>query len=390
MRWVLLVGLCACSAAPSRATRHAPQPLAVAPPQPALPAPTDTWHVDLEVPAWQARPGAIAADASGVYITGPVFDPGNVQVRRWGVAKLDRATGAPLWSVIEDVPNGPMPERMALGDGVLIIAGNESNYAQKRSEVFERRDVKSGALVWRHVIPEGRTGVYTLGGISLTATTMMYAGTVESKPPTATFGELQLATGDLFRAHVLRENLRGRDIIADGTTVYYLGDHSDGTFALETLTPTWREVAMHKAGSLLRLARADGGGVVGWFRTIEKYAASGERVWQSSFVGDFVDVAIDGSGIYACAMIDASTKPYFAIARLDPATGRMTWQQRVAEYGESRPTSAIAVDAEAIYVLGYVGDRWYVERRRKADAALGDVSPALHRLPLSEPAQLAH
>jgi hypothetical protein len=339
-------------------------------------APADSWHVELGFDGWVARASALAVDATGVYVTGPVFGDGN-EDPRWAIAKLDRMTGAPLWTVFD---KGGGAGYLAVRDGVLIVGGHT---ADNRTAIIERRDPATGSRLWRHVL-----GSELLGGISLTATSVLYASTdQQSGRITAHFGELSLDAGTIVH-QTHRSSRRGRHIVRDGTSLYLIGDDPQNHFTLEKVDLAWKPVSTHAAGQLLRLAPVVGG-VVAWFTTIEKYTAAGTRAWTSPLTGVFTDVTLDATGIYVVTMRDPGKNPDFALARLDPATGAIAWSVRTAEYSESRPSAAIAIDASAIYIAGYVGNRWFVERRRKTDGAIAGGKPAIHALPTTNAPQLA-
>ena len=359
------------------------------PSPPKLPAPKGTWRVDLEYAQWQGRPSTVSVDATGVYVTGPVFDPKTVEVRRWGVAKLDLATGKPLWSVLDDVPNGPMPEHLIVTGGAVFVGGNESNYAETRVLVIERRDAATGALVWRARVPEADRGSkFSLGGIAVRGESLYYAATLEAGQPRALFGELALATGKPTRKPYWIDGRRGRQIAVDASGLYLISDDTENRNRIDKLDPTWKPMWLVPASTFLR-SDFDGKELVGWFTEIVKYEPDGIRRWSSPLTGAFVDIAIDPSGIYLTALLDASTDPYYAVAMLDRDTGKVAWLQRTAHYKEDRPSLGIAVDAEAMYLFGYIGDRWFVERRRKADGALGNVDAQLHVLRPREAPTLA-
>ena len=351
------------------------------PAPPNEPAPTGTWRVTLEFPRLQGRPAGIVADASGVYLAGAVLSAEDARMRRWAVAKLD-AVGAIAWSSVTELPRSPATERILLADGGVIVGGQDDTHESSRLLLIERRDAKSGKQTWqrRFTARDAKcgkpdcAGKDTFGGIGAQGGSVLYYATVD-RPVEAAPGELSVAKGAPVKMTIpLRSDLRGRDIARDDSGLYLLEQNLSNAFSLLKLGPD-KQLWQHVLDSDAERMIASPSGLVLWGKTVEKRAAdTGEVVWTSPLVGAHLDVASDGDAIYATVMLDGKPAPYFAIAKLDATSGAVQWVRKTSEYGENRPSAYIAVDKDAIYLFGYDAEKWFVERRRKSDGALGEVT----------------
>lgn len=369
--------------APAPAEQGAPAPAAPKsyPAPPAEPAPTGTWRVTVEFQRLLGRPSGIVADATGVYLAGAVLSNEDVRMRRWAIVKLD-PMGKVAWSSASELPREPAPDRIVLADGALIAGGQDDTHEAARLLMIERRDLESGKPVWQRrftardpkCTTTGCAGKDTFGGLAVRGSSVIYYATVD-RPIEAAMGELGLAKGVPAKtAYPMRSDVRAHDVAADDTGVYALDDTLSGAFSLVKRAEgklAWQQKVESSASRVVTGA----GGLVLWGTAIEKRTTdTGELVWTSSLTGDHIDVTVDGSAIYATAMIDAKPAPYFAIAKLDAGSGAVQWVRKTSEYSENRPSAYIAVDKDAIYVFGYDGEKWFVEKRRKSDGALGEVA----------------
>ena len=366
-------------AAPASARSEPAKPVSYpAPPQ--GPAPTGTWRVTIEVPRLQIAPASIVADATGIYIAAAVLAADDVRMQRWALIKLD-ASGAIAWSNVEELSRAPAPERLALGSGALVVGGQDSSHEAARLLVVERRDPGTGKRVWQRRFTArdtscsqpacaGRDG---FGGIALHGSSVVYSATVD-RPVEEAYGELSLAKGAPGKSWQTRSDLHARDVAADDSGIYLLeatlSDVADIVKISDGKT-TWKQ-----ADDASPLHASIGpAGLLLWGKTVEKRAPdTGELAWTSKLAGDHIDVAADATGIYATAMVDAKPAPYYGVAKLDPGSGAVQWLRRTSEYAEAKPSAYVAVDKDAIYLLGYEGEKLFVEKRRKADGALGEVA----------------
>jgi outer membrane protein assembly factor BamB len=343
--------------------------------------PSGTWRVTVEFSRLLGRPSGIVADATGIYLAGAVLSNEDVRMRRWAIVKLD-PKGKVAWSSASELPREPAPDRIVLADGALIAGGQDDTHEAARLLMIERRDLKSGKPVWQRrftardpkCTTAGCGGKDTFGGLAVRGSSVIYYATVD-RPIEAAMGELGLAKGDPAKtAYPMRSDMRAHDVAADDTGVYALDDTLSGAFSLVKRAEgklAWQQKVESSASRVVTGA----GGLVLWGNAIEKRATdTGELVWTSPLTGEHIDVAVDGSAIFATVMIDAKPAPYFAIAKLDAGTGAVQWVRKTSEYSENRPSAYIAVDAGSIYVFGYDGEKWFVEKRRKSDGALGDVT----------------
>jgi hypothetical protein len=350
------------------------------PAPPTEPAPTGTWRVTLEFPRLQGRPAGIVADATGIYVAGAVLSADDARARKWVALKLDPRS-AIVWSSVTELPRNPAPERIVLADGAVVIGGQDETHEAARMLVIERRDAKSGKQTWvrRFTARDPKcskadcAGKDTFGSIAVHGGSVLYYATVD-KPIEAAPGTLSLAKGEPPKASSPpRSDLRARDVTADETGVYSLDQNLSGAFSLAKRADgkvLWQAKIESDASRVI----ASGGGLILWGKTIEKWANTGELVWKSQLVGQHIDVAVDANAVYATVMIDAKPTPYFAIAKLDAASGAVQWVRKTSDYTEHRPSAYIAVDKDSIYVLGYAAEKLFVERRRKSDGALGEVT----------------
>ena len=174
---------------------HYPEPPAGAPP-------TGTWRVTLEFPRWQGKPAGIAADATGVYLTGAVLTADDVRMRRWANVKLD-ANGATKWSNVTELSRSPAPERIVVADGAVIVGGQDDEHEASRLLLLERRDGASGKRLWqrRFTARDAKctkpdcAGKDTFGGISLHSGSVLYTATVDW-PLEEAYGDLSVAKGE--------------------------------------------------------------------------------------------------------------------------------------------------------------------------------------------------
>lgn len=335
----------------------------------------------LEFPRLQGKPAGMVADATGIYLAGAVLSPDDVRARRWAVVKLD-ASGGIAWSSVTDLPRSPAPERIVVADGAVVVGGQDDSHEPSRLLLIERRDAKSGKQTWarRFTARDPKcskpacAGKDTFGGMSVHGGGVLYNATVD-RPIEAAYGELSLARGEPAKtSSPPRSDLFGADIVRDESGLYLLHQNLSKAYSLLKLADG-KQAWQHKLDSGASRVVAAAGGLVLWGRTIEKRAAdTGELVWTSPLIGEHLDVAVDASGIYATVMIDAKPAPYFGVAKLDAATGAVQWLRKTSEYGDNRPSAYVAVDKDALYVVGYDADKLFVERRRKSDGALGEVT----------------
>ena len=367
-------------AAPASAHSEPARPVSYpAPPQGS--APTGTWRITIEVPRLSIAPASILADASGIYIAAAVLAADDIRMQRWALIKLDAGSGAVAWSSIEELARSPAPERLAFGGGALVVGGQDSSHETARLLVIERRDPANGKRVWQRRFTARDTGCSqpacagrdTFGGIALHGSSVVYSATVD-RPVEEAYGELSLAKGAPGKSWQTRSDLHARDVAADDSGIYLLeatlSDAADIVKISDGKT-TWKQAADNAPLH----ASVGPAGLLLWGKTVEKRAPdTGELAWANKLVGDHIDVTADATGIYATAMIDARPSPYYGIAKLDPASGTVQWVQRTSEYQQARPGAYVAVDKDAIYLLGYEGEKLFVEKRRKTDAALGEVA----------------
>ena len=350
------------------------------PEPPGGPPPTGAWRVTLEFPRLEGRPAGIIADATGIYLAGALLTAEDMRSRRWAVVKLESTAGVVAWSSVEELPRSPAPERIALAGGGVIVAGQDESHEATRLLRIERRDAGSGKRTWQRSFtardPKCTStecaSKDTFGGIAVHGSSVVYSATVD-RPIEEAFGDLSLAKGTPAKSYESRSDLRARDVAADDAGTYLLEDTLSNVFTLIKMTDgklAWKQTVESSAPRVV----VGPPGVVLWGTTIEMRAAdTGAVVWTSNLAGDHLDVAVDGSGVYATVMIDAKPAPYFAVAKLDAASGAVQWVRRTSEYAQNRPSAYIATDKDWLYLFGVEGDKWFVERRRKSDGALGDV-----------------
>jgi hypothetical protein len=351
------------------------------PDPPAGPPPTGTWRVTLEFPRLQGRPSGIVANSSGVYLAGSVLTADDARSRRWAVVKLDPAQGTIAWSAVDELPRSPAPERIVLADSGLFVAGQDETHEAARLLAVERRDPATGKRTWQRRFT-GRdakctnpdcAGKDTFGAIAVVGTSVFFSSTVD-RPIEEAYGELSTAKGTPGKAPQTRSDLRARDIANDGTTTYLLDENLSSAVTLNKLAEGkagWKQSIESEATRFLLTDK----GLLLWGKMVEmREPEKGKPVWTSPLVGEHLDVAIDATGIYANAMIDGKPAPYFAVAKLDAATGAVQWVRKTSEYEDSRPSAYLAIDGDWLYVFGIEGDKWFVERRRKSDGALGEVT----------------
>jgi hypothetical protein len=340
--------------------------------------PKGTWHVTVEFPHLQARATSIAVDASGVYIAGTVLTAEDFRSRRWAVAKLDGA-GAIAWSAFDELARSPAPERIVLAGGGVIAAGGDGSEEPSRLLLIARYEPGSGKRTWQRRFSSrdpkcGQPacgGKDSFGGIAVRGTSILFSATGDH-PVEEAFGELSLAKGAPVKSYPTRTDLRAHDIAADDTGIYLLEDTLSNQFSLLKLAGEKTAWTQKLASSAARVG-IGAGGVLLWGTTIEKRAAdTGELAWTSKLTGHRIDVAADPTGLYASVMIDDKPAPYFALAKIDPANGAVQWFRKI-EGAEANVF--VATDKDWLYVFGSEGDKWFVERRRKADGALGEVQP---------------
>jgi hypothetical protein len=336
--------------------------------------------VTLEFPRLQGRPAGIVADATGIYLAGSVLSAEDMRMQRWAVVKLD-GNGAVAWSSVTELPRSPAPERIVLAEGALIVGGQDESHEPARLLLIERRDAKSGKQMWQRRFTArdpkcGKpacAGKDTFGSIAVHGGAVHYYATVD-KPVEAAPGELSLAKGEPPKTLITpRSDLRGRDVAADDTGVYSLDENLSGAFSLAKRADgklLWQAKIESDASRVVAI----GGGLVLWGKGVEKWADTGELVWKSSLVGEHIDVAVDADAVYATVMIAAKPSAYFAVAKINAATGAVEWVRKTSDYTENRPSAYIAVDKDWIYLFGYDAEKWSVERRRKSDGALGEVT----------------
>ena len=325
----------------------------------------------VEVPHLSARPTAIAADATGVYLGAMVLTTDDARARRWAVLKLD-GSGGVAWSAIDELVRSPAPERVLLANGGVIGVGIDGSEETARLMMADRHDASTGKRTWqrRFTARDAKCtspdcgGKDVFGGAAVRGTSVLFSATVD-RPLEEAFGELSLAKGAPGKSYTARSDLRAHDLAADDGGIYLLEDTLSSVFSLVKLGPdktAWKQDI--KTGAL-RIATAPFGLVL-WGKTIEKRSAeTGELAWTSKLAGEHLDVATDANAIYAIAMIDKG----FAIAKLDPASGNVQWLRKANDYA-----LRIAVDKDWLYICGFDGDKLYVEKRRKSDGALGEVA----------------
>jgi hypothetical protein len=247
--------------------------------------------------------------------------------------------------------------------------------------MIARHEASTGKRTWQRrftardakCVSPDCAGKDQFGGAAVRGTSVLYCATVD-KPVEEAFGELSLAKGAPIKSYPSRSDLRAHDIAADAGGIYLLEETLSGAFSLVKLGAEKTEWKQSITSGALRFSVGDAGALL-WGKTVEKRATdSGELAWTSKLTGEHIDVAADASGIYATVMIDAKPAPYFAIAQIDPASGDVRWLRKTSGYEETRPTAYIASDKDWIYLFGFEGDKWFVERRRKSDGALGEVT----------------
>jgi outer membrane protein assembly factor BamB len=338
--------------------------------------------VTLEFPRLQGHPSGIVANSSGVYLAGSVLTADDARSRRWAVVKLDAATGNVAWSNVDELPRSPAPERIVLADSGLYVAGQDETHEAARLLAVERRDPATGKRTWQRRFT-GRdakctnadcAGKDTFGGIAVAGSSVYFSSTVD-RPIEEAYGELSAAKGTPGKAEQTRSDLRARDIANDGTTTYLLDENLSSVVMLNKLAEGkagWKQDIDTDAK---RLAVTDKGLLL-WGTTVElREPTKGKLVWTSNLVGGHIDVAADASGLYVNAMVDDGKRsPFFGVVKLDAATGAVQWVRKTSESIDNHPSVYVAVDGDWLYVFGIEDDKWYVERRRKSDAALGEVT----------------
>jgi hypothetical protein len=399
MRYLVLIALVACGGSSARkparvdnataavtedaSTSAVEKPAAPKsfPAPPNEPAPSGTWRVTVEFPRLLGRPAGMVSDGSALYLTGAVLSPDDVRSRRWTVVKLD-AAAAIAWSSVAELPRSPAPQRIAFAEGGVFTGGEDDTHEASRLLLVERRDAKSGKQTWqrRFTARDAKctttacAGKDSFGGLGVRKGAVLYYATVD-RPTEASLGELTIAKGEPTKAKFdARSDMRAHDVVADDTAIYTLDDTLSGVVSLIKYADgkyAWTQ----KVDSGAHRVVATPSGLVLWGKSIEKRAAdTGALAWTSPLAGEHIDVAVDGNAIYATVMLGGKPAPYFALAKLDAATGAVQWVRKTSEYAENRPTAYIAVDKDAVYLFGNDADKWLVEKRRKSDGAIGEVA----------------
>ena len=366
------------SAQPTEAPKPPAKPVSY-PAPPEEPAPKGTWRVTIEFPRLHGKPTAMTADATGVYLAGAVLTEGDVRGQRWAVVKLD-GNGAVAWGSHEELPRSPAPARIVAAEGGVVVAGSDSSYEAARLLMIEKRDAK-GKRTWSRRFTArdasctnaGCAGKDVLGGVAVRAGTVVYNATVD-RPVEHAFGELSLAKGAPGKASFqTRSDLRALDLTADDGAFYLLEENLSNVTTLVKIADgktAWK----YEAKSGPQRVAADATGLLLWDKTVEKWSKEGDLVWTSTLAGEHIDVASDASGLYATVLIKGPGAPYFGIAKIDPGSGAVQWVRKTSDYSENRPSAFIATDKDWIYVFGYEAEKWFVEKRRKSDGALGEVA----------------
>jgi len=346
------------------------------PAPPEGPPPKGTWRVTVEFPHLQARATGITVDPSGIYIAGAVLTAEDFRSRRWAIAKLD-GNGAIAWSGFDELPRSPAPERIVLVNGAVLAAGQDGPEEASRLLMISRYEASSGKRTWQRrfsardpkCLQPACGGKDTFGGMVVRGASILFSGTGDH-PVEEAYGELSLAKGAPTKSYTTRTDIRAHDIAVDDGGIYLLEDNLSNQFSLVKLAAektVWKQSITNGA---MRVA-IGAGGVLLWGKTIEKRAAdTGEVAWTSKLTGGRIDVAVDASGLYAAVMIDEKPAPYFALAKIDPANGNVQWLRKI---NNAEISVYVATDKDWLYVFGSEGDKWFIERRRKSDGALGEV-----------------
>jgi hypothetical protein len=145
-------------------------------------------------------PLAIAADPSGIYVAGAVFDTIAGSGDRWRIEKRDLSTGGIIWS---QSGNGERAQGIAVDTSGIYVAGNHFFSASDDDWRIEKRDLFAGTLMSSFgtggiVLSNPGTGLDNATGISINSTNIYISGSDEnSGDPQWRLEERDLITGAL-------------------------------------------------------------------------------------------------------------------------------------------------------------------------------------------------
>ena len=325
------------------------------------------------------RPYAITANASGIYVAGYDFSPGNSQ---WRIEKRNLTTGALIAAfgtsgVVTSNPSANPDEAYAItadASGIYIAGFSGSPGATDYQWRIEKRDLTTGLLITGFgasgvVTTNPSTGYDYIFAITADANGIYVAGTdalggnnewrIEKR---------DLITGALIGAFgtsgvVTNNPSAGSDqalaITADASGIYVAGcDYSPGT------NYQWRIEKRDLTTGGLDAAFGTGGVIT------NNPSTSTDQIFA---------ITCDASGIYAAGWNNPGNYQW-RIEKRDLTTGLLITTFGTSGVVISNPSAsgdyvyAITNDAGGIYVAGYDyipgNGQWRVEKRDKNDGSL--------------------
>lgn len=218
---------------------------------------------------------AVAADGTGIYVVG--YIEGGAGDYKWRIEKRDLSTGNILW---QQISNPSVFEDMALGvaaDGSgLYVVGYYSVGGQDYGWWLEKRDLRTGALIWRR--NSNRGGVDDVAmDVAVDGTALYVVGYSEvgSGDYVWLIEKRDLNTGNILwqkTSNPTTGNDLAYGVAVDGTGVYVVGHY---------------EVAVGDYGWRIEKRDLSTGNLI-WERT------SDPSVWWDVAS----DVAVDSTGVY--------------------------------------------------------------------------------------------
>ena len=308
-------------------------------------------------------PRAVAVDATGVYVVGYDYVPGN---QEWRIEKRSLSTGALTWTQIENPSTSDdEPKGIAVdGTGVYVVGYDQSpGNGEWR---IEKRSLSTGALITTFgtggVIREDPNAPTfdAASGVAVDGAGLYVVG--DDKIPGDHEWRIEkrsLSTGALVTAFgtggIVVDNPSTRDdaayaVVVDGTGVYVVGeDQFPGVGDYE-----WRITKRQLSdGSLISTFGSAG--------MVQENPSSGDD--------EPFSAAIDGTGIYL-AGYDAipSSVDEWRIEKRDLGDGSPIWTQTENPSAGYDDAEGIAVNGTGVYVVGsdssIVSDvQWRIEKR---------------------------
>lgn len=290
---------------------------------------------------WENAVGVVA-DATGIYYSG-FSRPSGYEL--WIVIKIDKDTGATLWTQILDIGTSLIPanDAIVIDSTGIYIGGTRNGNSNLR---IEKRDLSTGAIIWSFE--------YLTVGFRVLA-----ALAIDS---TGVFTVIDENAGT-WKRHIEKRDLTTGAILSDQIwPVGVIGGKYTARLAVDSTNYYLTRVGVASGEGIVE-SRDKSTLVLQWSTTIKEGA---------NFTYIDAGLAIDTSNVYIGGYTSGLPTDWGFVVKVDISTGAIIWQNPI-QPGVDSDIKDISIGNNSIYVTGVIKTILYEFYMIEMDMSTGSI-----------------